>query len=185
MTNLQADKLVATLVASYAAQLQRMSPDGLSAMRIAYRTGILDLDEQAAGAALERLRSTCKFPPSIAEIRAAALESVVGAVRAGGSAWGDVTRAISKYGTYRAPGADFHFEDPIVARCVADIGWRTLCETEVVAAERARFIQLYDTLAAQGQRDRQSPRALPAAPSGTSTSALVAGVAKALTGGAP
>jgi hypothetical protein len=183
VTNLQADKIVAVLVASYATHLQRMSADALDALRVAYRTGIVDLDEQLAATAMERLRATSHLMPSIAAIRAAALESSVGAARAGGDAWGDVTRAIRRWGMNRAPGTDFEFSDPLVARCVTALGWRELCESEMHAADRARFIELYDKLAVQCLRDRVSPRALPPAPSGTTV--LVASVARALTGGAP
>jgi hypothetical protein len=105
-------------------------------------------------------------------------------VRAGGEGWSDVLAAVSRYGYYREPA----FGDPLVARCVTALGWKNLCTSENAIADRARFIELYDRLAAQERREQQSPvlaaaterRALRA---GERVSELVAGVARRLAGG--
>ena len=41
------------------------------------------------------------------------------------------------------------FTDPVTAQCVASLRWRELCDSENQAADRARFVELYDKLAAQ------------------------------------
>lgn len=123
----------------------------------AYERMLLDLDAKAASAALEHLMATSKYMPTIAEIRAAVAEMQRGPVKAGGEAWGDVLRAIGRFGYYRLP----QFDDPVTAKCVDAFGWTNLCLSENQEADRARFIQLYDRLAAQ-ERTETVTGALPA-----------------------
>jgi hypothetical protein len=155
MEDLHAKKLVAALAAAY--PTNKLDDDSIRV----YTRMLLDLDYDAANAAIARLVATCKFPPSIAEIREATLAMVNGEVRAGGEAWGDVLRAIGRYGRNRLPGQDFKLEDPVVAECVAALKWRELCDSENQEADRARFIQLYDRLATQ-RRKAEASEGLPA-----------------------
>lgn len=150
MSELQGKKLVAAMIAAY--PTTKITDDSAAV----YVRMLLDLEYEAASAALARLVATSKFPPSIAEIREATLAMVSGEVRAGGEAWGDVLKAIGRYGRNRVPGQDFRFDDPTVAECVAALKWRELCDSESPEADRARFIQLYDQLAARRRRGELS-----------------------------
>lgn len=112
-----------------------------------------DLDYRACSLAVRSLAQTQKFAPGVAEIRAYVLELERGPVRPGGEAWRDFLDAVSRYGAYRTPA----FADPIVSRCVTSLGWQELCLSENQVADRARFIELYDRLAASQRREQQSP----------------------------
>lgn len=155
MTEPQVAKLVAVLIATYPSA--KITAD-TSAV---YERMLADLDFPAANAAIERLLATSKWLPTIAEIREAALTLYRGETRPGGDAWGEVLRAISRYGYARTPGIDFAFSDPVVAECVRALTWRELCDSENQEADRARFIELYDRIAAALRRSRLS-ESLPA-----------------------
>jgi hypothetical protein len=146
MTDIEAKKLVATLLAAFPRDASFLGPDQVRATAGAYQAGLQDLDSVQAAAAIRRLQATSERLPSIAAIRKAALEQAEGAARAGGEAWGDVTAAIRRYGSYRTPGKDFEFRDPLVARAVTALNWSDLCASENAVADRARFIELYEDL---------------------------------------
>jgi hypothetical protein len=150
MTEGQASKLVAALMAAYSTSKLTTESSPV------YERMLSDLDYQTADAAVARLIATSKYPPTVAEIREAALTLHHGEVRAGGEAWRDVGEAIGRYGRLRVPGRDFTFIDPVVGECVDGLGWRELCESENATADRARFVELYDKLAARHRRSRLS-----------------------------
>lgn len=188
MTKPEAAKLVAVLLAAYPAA---RASSGTSEV---YERMLADLDYPTANAAVERLLATSKFMPSIAEIREACMSLLHGEQIAGGEAWGKVLSAIGRWGVYRVPGVDFVFQDPVVARCVAALGWQNLCNSENQASDRARFIELYDRLAVTTRKELNAG-ALPAArrlqavrnPDEIATDVagaqLVASIAKRLGGG--
>jgi hypothetical protein len=152
---LEIKKLVAVLVASFPAS--KVTAETVAA----YERMLADLDYQVANAAVERLLATAKWLPTIAEIRESCLALTVGEKTPGGEAWGSVLAAIKGAGYYRTPGVDFQFSDELVLRCVRLMGWRELCLSENMPADRARFIELYDRLAAT-QRVHQLADGLPA-----------------------
>lgn len=109
---------------------------------------IEDLDLAQAAAAIKRLMGSHKWLPAIAEIRAEAARDPN--ARDGAQAWGDVVTAFSAVGSYRRP----EFDDPITAEVARIPGWRNLCMSDTPAADRARFIEAYDQLAARERRHR-------------------------------
>jgi hypothetical protein len=115
-----------------------------------YEKMLIDLDKDKAHAAVARLIGTAKFLPTIAEIRSASADLVMGPRRVGAEAWGDVNEAVRKFGRYRAPV----FSDPIVAECVRCFGWQSICDSTNDIADRARFVELYDQLAARVRSDQ-------------------------------
>jgi hypothetical protein len=151
VTDLQAKKLVAILLAAY--PTARVGADGARIADV-YGRMLEDLDVEATTRAIKRIIRTSRFLPTVAEIRAAALEVADGAARAPGDAWGDVLRAIGRYGANRTPGVEFCFADPLVARAVQSLGWRELCLSEVGYADRARFVELYAQLVESDRRER-------------------------------
>jgi hypothetical protein len=157
MTEVEAQKLVTILMASF-------STKGIqdpAATQAIYRRMISDLDYQVASAAVERLLATSEFMPTIAAIRSACVNVTQGDKRAGGEAWGDVLRAVGKFGYMRQPGQDFNLEDNVAQRAVLALGWRNICESENQIADRARFVDLYDKLSASN-RTEQIAGSLPA-----------------------
>lgn len=156
MTKLEAAKLVSVLLAAFP------SSQNTTKTSEVYERMLFDLDYAVANAAIERLLATRERMPSIAEIRKACLDLTAGETRAGGEAWGDVVKCIGRYGVYRTPGNDFQFQDPVVARCVTALGWENLCNSENQAADRARFIELYEKLSTAVRREENIGQ-LPAA----------------------
>jgi hypothetical protein len=147
----EAAELVASLMAAYP------SVQTNNATSRVYESMLADLDCRAANAAVAALIQTRQFMPTVAEIRATVLELSNGGVAPGGEQWGRVLDYVRRYGAYRTPGVDFQIEDATTARCVKALGWQELCLSENQQADRARFIELYDKLAAHAQRELQSP----------------------------
>lgn len=155
MTDLEAKKLVAVLVAAFPTTKATMDTVGI------YTRMLADLEYPAANAAVEQLLAISKWMPTVAEIRERALSLSVGDVKPGGEAWGLVLKAIRRYGYMRTPGIDFSFDDATTAECVSAMNWQELCNSENPTADRARFIELYDALAVQHRR-KQLSEGLPA-----------------------
>ena len=155
MTDTEVARIVAVLLAAFPAA--KASPN-TSAV---YERMLGDLDYRVANAAVERLIATAKWLPTVADIREACLTLSAGEKTPGGEAWGMVLKAVRLFGYVRSPGVDFDFPDPITQRCVAALGWSAICASENMAADRARFIELYDKLAA-ADRARQLADGLPA-----------------------
>ncbi len=155
MTRDETARLVAVMLS--AVPNHRVDARTVPDMINAYADLLGDLTYEQCNSALRVLLQTRTWLPSVADIRSAALELRRGPVRAGGDAWGGVLRAVQYEGVHREPGTDFVFSDPIAARCVEAFGWRNLCNSENQVADRARFVELYDKLATQNQREAQSP----------------------------
>ena len=157
MNRQEAGKIVTVIMAACPAQSSRLDGDRVRAMVDAYESLLSDLTYEQCNAAVAVLLQTRTWMPSVADIRATALELVRGPVKPGGEAWGSVLRAIREKGVYRLPGTDFVFNDSTTAKCVAAMGWENLCNSENAVADRARFVELYDQLAAQTRREATSP----------------------------
>lgn len=149
------------------------------------------LDDIAATDALPALKRVLAEGdgkiPAPGQIRRIVDMAANGRRRHGGDAWGDVLREIGATGRYRDPC----FADPITATVVRRLGWRELCDSDNAAADRARFIQLYDQLATEAVSDRAvaslpgvARPAQPAIGAAADALALVAASTKRLTGGA-
>lgn len=98
------------------------------------------------------LIKSSKFPPTIAEIREKSeqIYSMAKGIQApdAGRAWGEVQKAISKYGSYRTP----KFDDSLTEEAVKRFGWNELCTSEdPVSVMRGQFFKIYEMLA-QGKR---------------------------------
>jgi Loader and inhibitor of phage G40P len=187
MNRQEAARLVAVVFAACPAQSSKLDQQRQLAMVDAFASLLEDLSYEQANAAVRALLQTRSWMPSVADIRATALELERGPVAAGGEQWGTVLRAMREQGAYREPGVDFVFHDAVTAKCVQSMGWRELCLSENTVADRARFTDLYDKLAQQSHREALSPalaaaklrREIPAATSGDEASALVLQLAAA------
>lgn len=183
MTRDETARLVAVMLA--AVPNHRVDARSVPDMINAYADLLGDLTYEQCNTALRVLLQTRTWLPSVADVRATALELKRGPVRAGGDAWGGVLRAIQYEGINREPGTDFVFSDPATARCVEAFGWRNLCNSENQVADRARFVELYDKFATQAQREAQSPVLAAAAENrelAAEVQKMIAASAKRLTG---
>jgi hypothetical protein len=156
MQRSECSKLVALLAAAYRdAAISDTTAD-------VYETLLADLSYQSGQAAIHRLICTSKWLPTVAEIRQTAADIERGPVRRGAEAYADVIAEIRRTGQYGVP----RFTDPIVTECVTLMTWRGLCLGDNEAADRARFIELYDSLAARQRVDIVAGRQLPSGPRG-------------------
>lgn len=100
--------------------------------------------------------ATCKFPPTVAEIR----ETWHGLSRVGrltyGEAWELVQKEIRRVGSYSKP----QFSDETTARVVAAMGWKELCMSEDQGRDRAQFRDMYNAIV---NRDDSAEKLLPQA----------------------
>jgi len=156
VTPKEAAKLVYVMVAA-TGQAPRFDTKAMEAMVDAYAVLLADLDYARCNAAVRVLLQSKNWIPAVADIRKVVLELERGPVRPSGEAWGEVLKAIARYGAYRTPGVDFQFSEPEVARCVNALGWQVLCLSEDQTADRARFLELYGTVASQERREQQAP----------------------------
>lgn len=153
MTKAEAAKIVVHLVS-----LWTQTPVSEVMQRL-YAQHLADLDFEATVLAIDRLAKTAKWLPTVAEIRETVLAVTQGPKRIGSEAYSDVLNAIRFVGSYGVPT----FEDPCVGECVRLMGWRNLCRGENEAADRARFIELYDGLQDRARADVVVGCALPPA----------------------
>lgn len=153
MTKTEAARLVAFLLGAYS------SVPVSSKTTLVYEAQLADLEFSTARRAVDRLTKTSRFMPTIAEIRAMAVEIQHGPRRLGAEAWGDVLGEIRRVGLYGLP----RFDDPRVAEAVHLMTWRGLCLGENEAADRARFVDLYDGLQDRARADAVAGATLPAA----------------------
>lgn len=164
-----------------AAELVAILADAFPSARVTERTCqvyeamLVDLDQSTAQRAVARLVATSKFLPTIAEIRAAVVDGQHGPRRLGAEAYGDVLAEIRRVGTYDLPT----FSDPLVAECVRQMGWEALCRGTNDAADRARFVELYDGLSVRARADEVAGASL-ALPPPRATAALLGSVGRAL-----
>lgn len=121
-------------------------------------TMLSDLDYKPCLMALKEHMSTCKFPPSIAELREKTAGMTQVPVRDWGEAWEDVMRAIRFKGMYREQEA-LEQLDEITQKCVRRLGFKSLCTSENETADRANFRMIYE----QEQRRQNTFRQLPPA----------------------
>lgn len=118
-----------------------------------------DIPYQVAEVALNKWVAVNKWSPSIADIRAEAAEIKNGDTPDWGEGWESVLDAIRRYGSYRVDEAMASFE-PVTRRCVEQIGFLNICQSENIAVDRANFRTLYEQLAEKEQKHRQMPPAL-------------------------
>lgn len=89
---------------------------------------------------------SCKFPPTIAEIRQKAAEITYPENYQDWSiAWQETCGAIASYGSWRSKDG-MESLSPLTRECVKRLGWMNLCASENPAADRANFRTIYEQL---------------------------------------
>lgn len=164
MTDVEANQILGLALAAYPSQAGKLSSNAIAAMRVMWAELLEDINFAAAKMALKAYCRSAKFLPSVADIRELATSGPSGA-RSGIDAWGDVRRAVGRYGVYRTP----RFDDPLVARAVEAVGWLAICASENEAVERAHFAKAYDRFAADARTTAKMGDAAGALAAATST----------------
>lgn len=129
-------------------------PDADS-VKIWYRL-LGDLPYELANIAIQRHMSTNKFPPTVAEIRQAAVQTV-DAPQDWADGWEQFRKAVSKFGYYQQDAA-LASMDETTRKVVKRLGWKQLCESENPMQDRANFRMIYE----QEQQREEEKAALPA-----------------------
>lgn len=138
------------------------------AMELWYKQ-LQDIPYDVAEAALNKWVATNKWSPSIADIREAYVSVAAGDYPLAGEEWDNVMRAITKYGSYY-PAEALASLNPITAKTVNQIGgFRQLCFSENIVADRANFYKVYDK---NVERARQQALLSP------NLQSVIAGIAK-------
>lgn len=106
-------------------------------------TMLADLDYNACLVAIKEHMSTCRFAPSIAELRERCSNVTSVPVQSWGDAWEDVISAIRFCGMYREDEA-LQRMDAITRKCVKRLGFQNLCTSENITADRANFRMIYE-----------------------------------------
>ena len=115
-----------------------------------------DIPADVAELTLNKWVATNKWSPTIADIREHAAIIRQGEAKDWGDAWQDVLKAISQYGTYREAEALASF-DETTRRAVKRLGFKNICLSENIAADRANFRMIYEQLSQREKQDAQIP----------------------------
>lgn len=142
MTYEEFAKLAKALKAVYTQQ--NFLPD-VYAMQLWFKL-LADIPYDMAKVAVENYIATNKFPPTIADIRAYSVQTVMPDVATWTEAWSNVLFAIRAYGSWDETAAmEFLKEaDPIAERIVHRLGWKELCCSDNLVSERANFRDAYE-----------------------------------------
>lgn len=121
-----------------------------------------DLDYRVAKAALTKVLSTARYWPTIAEIREAAAEikPTESGLPSPEAAWEEVLAQVRKVGWIGEPT----WSHPAVGRAALALygSWQNLCASlteERMAADRAHFMRIYETMT---RRERETSSLPPA-----------------------
>lgn len=156
MTKLEARELVLLLAYAFARHGKAPSDYTLKA----YALGIEDLDHAQTERAIRDLVLSAKFMPAIAEIRERVVAIKLGPQRTGVEAWGDLLRAVGRFGRDREPEARawLRARDPLAEEALTAIGWRPLCNTDEAehAPARAKFCDAYNAIVLAGRQRVQT-----------------------------
>lgn len=123
------------------------------AMELWFRE-LCDIPYKVAESALRKWVATNKWSPAISEIREMAATVTQGEIADWGEGWEQVLLAIRKFGSYRIAEAMDSF-DPITKQCVERLGFRNICMSENINADRANFRMIYEQLAERKKKDAQ------------------------------
>lgn len=115
-----------------------------------------DLPLEVVTVAVEQCVTDSEFFPTVAKVRNVAISLTVPQRSDPMEAWGIVLKEIERTGFYRLPV----FSDPLIAKAVDCLGWKYLCSSENIVADRAHFAKVYEQFV---QREIQDARLLPAA----------------------
>ena len=117
---------------------------------------LADINDDLAYTAVTSWIATEPWPPTPSDIRSRAIPDNAPSAL---DAWAEVTRAISKYGYTNESDALASMSER-TARVVRAIGYRNLCVSENVMADRAHFVKLYDADSARKRQQELIPTAV-------------------------
>lgn len=103
-----------------------------------------DLEAELVGAALKKWASVSPYPPTVHDLRNAALEICApDSEKTAIEAWSEVMNAISRYGYYQ-PEAALDSMSEITREVIRSMDFQGLCLSENNMADRAHFLKQYE-----------------------------------------
>lgn len=120
-----------------------------------------DIPYQVANVVLSKWVATNKWSPSIADIREQAAGLTNGNAKDWGEAWQEVLKAINAYGSYREDEA-LESLDVTTRKVVKRLGFKNICLSDNIAADRANFRMIYEQEQTRQKQDAQLPPRLKA-----------------------
>lgn len=117
---------------------------------------LADIPPDELQTVVDQAVATCRFLPTIAELRDMRHNLHHANRLTWADAWDTVQREIRRIGSYGLP----KFDDELTERAVKAMGWKTLCASENPATDRAQFRDMYQAMAA---RDETAQKLLPQA----------------------
>lgn len=109
-------------------------------------------------AVLEHI-GTSAFVPRISELRQKCMERMNPMITDWGEAWEEVQLAIRRYGSYREVEA-MESLSKLTAVAVRRLGFRNLCMSENIVADRAHFQRIYEGMVKEQKRQLQLPQSV-------------------------
>ena len=125
----------------------------MEAMELWYRE-LSDIPYTVAEAALRKYVSTNKFSPTIADIREMAATVSNGDKPLWSDGWEEVLRAIKMFGSYRETEA-LQSMTETTRQAVKRMGFRNICLSENIMAERANFRTIFEQVADRKHKNDQ------------------------------
>ncbi len=152
MTRDEFKQIVIALEEAYQGKF-KITQDGF---RIWYEA-LKDISFTDMKAATIKLMTESEYPPTIAALRKCAVQIARPlTMKSTDEAWGEVRSAIRKYGWYREAEA-LDSLSPEVRKLVARFGFKQLCMSDNIMADRAHFIKLYNAQMEKAKADRLMP----------------------------
>jgi len=151
MTKEQFKNILAGLISNYPG----LKIDNAAQFNFWYES-LKDIDYELCQIGVMKMVQTLKFTPTIASIREACTLDNTPTVT---EAWDEVMSCVKGYGSYREVDA-LESMEPITRRVVESMGYRNICMSENIMAERAHFIKLYDQMAIRERQDNLLPNGL-------------------------
>jgi len=116
-----------------------------------YQITLQDIPGDVLEKAILHLTTTNKFFPTVAEIRDAAylLMVVTNKIPSAYEAWGEVQEEIARCGEYFRYSISTNvpeYSHPLVERAVEIMGYKQLCYSDNLVADRAHFFKVYESL---------------------------------------
>ena len=115
-----------------------------------------DLDYTIAQAAIQKYMLINEFPPTIADIRKNAVLVRTGDKKTWSEGWEEVMKAIRNFGSYREEEA-LESMSEITRKAVKKLGFRNICLSENITADRANFRTIYEQMAENEYTAKQIP----------------------------
>lgn len=85
------------------------------------------------------------YAPAIGQIKEICAKTVNPAIGDWTEGWGQVNKAIGKYGSWDKAGAMSSFDDT-TAEAVRRLGWEEICSSQNIETTRAQFRQTYELI---------------------------------------